>query len=107
MLGCDDMRSNKQDLYIFIIMIALIGLTIGYAILNSTLNINGKSTISKNTWDIYFDNVVVKDDSVEAVKVPTVADKTTVDFEVALNLPGDFYEFTVDVVNGGSIDAMI
>ena len=101
------MKKNKQDLYIFIIMIGLIGLTIGYAALSSTLNINGKSNISKNTWDVYFDNVVVKDDSVEAVKIPTVTDKTTVDFEVALNLPGDFYEFTVDVVNDGTIDAMI
>ena len=101
------MKNNKQDLYIFIIMIALIGLTIGYAALNSTLNINGKSSISKNTWDVYFDNVVVRDGSVEAVKTPTVIDKTTVDFEVALNMPGDFYEFTVDVVNSGTIDAMI
>ena len=101
------MKKNKQDLYIFIIMIGLIGLTIGYAALSSTLNINGKSSISKNTWDVYFDNVVVKDGSVEAVKVPTVTNKTTVDFEVALNLPGDFYEFTVDVVNDGTIDAMI
>ena len=101
------MKNNKQDLYIFIIMIALIGLTIGYAALSSTLNINGKSSISKNTWDVYFDNVVVKGGSVEEVKIPTITDKTTVDFEVALNLPGDFYEFTVDVVNNGSIDAMI
>ena len=101
------MKKNKQDLYIFIIMIGLIGLTIGYAALSSTLNINGKSNISKNTWDVYFDNVVVKDDSIEAVKIPTVTDKTTVDFEVALNLPGDFYEFTVDVINDGTIDAMI
>ena len=99
-------RKNKS-IYIVLIIVLLIGVTIGYAVINSTLNINGKSNISKNTWDVYFDNVVVKDDSVEAVKIPTVTDKTTVDFEVALNLPGDFYEFTVDVVNAGSIDAMI
>ena len=29
------------------------------------------------------------------------------DFTTTLNMPGDFYEFTVDVVNSGSIDAMI
>ena len=101
------MRRKNKSIYIVLIVIALIGITIGYAVINTTLNINGKSSISKNTWDVYFDNVVVKDGSVEAVKIPTVTDKTTVDFEVALNLPGDFYEFTVDVVNAGSIDAMI
>ena len=101
------MRSSNKKVYIVLIIVALIGITIGYAVINTTLNINGKSSISKNTWDVYFDNIVVKDGSVEAVKIPTVTNKTTVDFEVALNLPGDFYEFTVDVVNGGSIDAMI
>ena len=28
-------------------------------------------------------------------------------FDVEFNTPGEFYEFTVDVVNDGSIDAMI
>ena len=101
------MRRKNKSIYIVLIVVLLIGVTIGYAVINTTLNINGKSSISKNTWDVYFDNVVVRDGSVEAVKIPTVTDKTTVDFEVALNLPGDYYEFTVDVVNGGSIDVMI
>ena len=99
-------RKRNSNFIIFII-IALFCITIGYAALSSTLNINGKSSISKNTWDVYFDNVQVKDGSVEAVKIPKVTDKTTVDFEVALNMPGDFYEFNVDVVNNGTIDAMI
>ena len=101
------MRRKNKGINIVLIVVLLIGVTIGYAVINTTLNINGKSSISKNTWDVYFNNVVVRDGSAEAVKIPTVTDKTTVDFEVALNLPGDFYEFTVDVVNAGSIDAMI
>ena len=101
------MRRNNKSIYIVLIVVLLIGVTIGYAVINTTLNINGKSSISKNTWDVYFDNIVVKANSVEAVKIPTITDKTTVDFEVALNLPGDFYEFTIDVVNDGTIDAMI
>ena len=39
--------------------------------------------------------------------MPTIDNDTKIDFEVKLNLPGDFYEFTVDVVNNGTIDAMI
>ena len=101
------MRSSNKKVYIVLIIVALIGITIGYAVINTTLNINGKSNISKNTWDVYFDNVIVNAGSVEAVEIPTVSSKTTVDFEVGLNLPGDYYEFTVDVVNDGTIDAMI
>lgn len=33
--------------------------------------------------------------------------KTQVEFSVVLNEPGDYYEFTVDAVNNGTIDAMI
>ena len=96
----------KKNYGLFILLF-LIVISIGYAALNTTLNINGKSTISKNTWDVHFDNINVTDESVEAVKLPTIEDDTTVDFEIALNMPGDFYEFTVDVVNNGTIDAMI
>ena len=101
------MRRNNKSIYIVLLMVVLISVTIGYAVINSTLNITGKSSISKNSWDIHFDNIVVKEGSVEAVKIPTIESSTTLDFEVSLNLPGDFYEFTVDVVNNGTIDAMI
>ena len=100
------MGKNK-NIYIYLIVVLLLVMTIGYALLNSTLNITGKSNISKNTWDVHFDNVVVKNGSAEAVKLPTIENNTTVDFEVALNMPGEFYGFTVDVVNNGTIDAMI
>ena len=101
------MKKKNKKSYVLLAVFALIGITIGYAVLSTTLNINGKSTISKNTWDVHFDNINVTDESVEAVKLPTIEDDTTVDFEIALNMPGDFYEFTVDVVNNGTIDAMI
>ena len=97
---------KKNISYTFVLILFLL-ICIGYAALYSTLNINGKSSISKNTWDVHFDYIVVKDGSVEAIKLPTIENNTTVDFEVALNLPGDFYEFTVDVVNNGTNDAMI
>ena len=101
------MRRDNRKIYIMLIIILMLTVIVGYALLNTTLNINGRSNISKNTWDIHFDNVVTINGSVEAVKIPTIENNTTVDFEVALNLPGEFYEFTVDVVNDGTIDAMI
>ena len=41
------------------------------------------------------------------VPLPICGNDCKIDFEVTLSMPGDFYEFTVDVVNAGSIDAMI
>lgn len=59
---------------VFILMLCI---TIGYAALNSTLNINGKSNISKNNWNIHFDNVVTTNGSVEAVKILTIENSIT------------------------------
>ena len=89
----------------------LFSIGIGYAYLNTTLSIEGTTDIDSASWNVYFDNVVVLDSSVSGDQVtqePTIdADKTTVSFHINLKQPGDFYGFTVDVVNDGSIDAMI
>lgn len=39
--------------------------------------------------------------------MPVITNKTNVSFDVQLDKPGDFYEFTVDVKNNGSIDEMV
>ena len=102
------MKNKNKKVYFVLILIVLFGISVGYAAMNRTLNITGNSEIKQNTWNIYFDNVKVKEGSVTAnTPVIDTTTKSTVNFNVMLNLPGDFYEFTVDVVNSGTIDAMI
>ena len=102
-------KENSRTNYIVIALLVLvIGISIGYAALSTTLNINGTSTIKTQTWDVHFANVKVTTNSGATVtKAPTITDgKTTeVTYNEALNQPGSVYEFTVDVVNGGSIAA--
>ena len=64
------MSRNNKNIYVVLVVVLLISITIGYAVINTTLNINGKSNISKNTWDIYFDNIKITNGSVTAVKIP-------------------------------------
>ena len=56
--------------------------------------------------DIYLNNPRVTSGSA-TTNVPVIKTSSTLEFETTLNMPGDFYEFVVDVVNAGSIDAMI
>ena len=96
-------RKNKSILF----LIFIFSISIGYAIINRTLTINGNSEVRENYWDIHFKNVKVTDGSVEAL-VPAIDNtKLRISFSFNLDLPGDFYEFTVDIVNAGTIDAMI
>lgn len=106
----ENMKKRKHIL-VFGIVLLLFGLGIGYAFLTTTLSINGVADVDSNTWNIYWDNVQVTTGSVSGTQVttaPTIdTNKTTVSFQVNLKEPGEFYEFTVDAKNDGSIDAMI
>ena len=91
------------------IFMAVMCMGIGFAFLSSNLTINGNTSVSGNKWNVYFTNVQVSENSVEATVVPTTSGTTTtsLNYTVTLDKPGDFYEFTVDAVNNGTIDAMI
>lgn len=101
------MRRKNNKLFL-IIMLILLFFSVGYALISRNLVINGSAEVSKNTWDLHFDNINVKNGSVAASTVPTINnDLLTINFAINLDLPGDFYEFSVEVHNSGTIDAMI
>ena len=106
------MKNRKRKNTIMVLLILVLGITIGFAALATTLKINGTANITKNTWNIYWDNPVVTTGSVTTT-APTLSAEsgqttnTIATWTTSLNLPGDFYEFTIDAVNAGTLDAMI
>ena len=105
------MKRRKPINRNLIFMILLLVVTIGYAYLNSELKINGTAGIAGNTWDVHFENVVPSSSNTVTPTIAPVAnpiDKVTdLTYSVKFNKPGDVYEFDVDIVNAGSIDAMV
>ena len=100
------MKNKKKILVILLLLV--VGISIGYAALTTTLNINGNTKIEKASWDIHFENLVKNEGSVTATTEASIdSTKTVINYAISLVEPGDFYEFTVDIVNSGSIDAMI
>ena len=99
---------NKKNMYIImcILLISIFSLTIVYAALSVTLNIAGNAEVVASTWDVHLDNADVVAGSA-TLDSPTIKSSTTATFSTSLTTPGDFYEFTIDVVNDGDIDAMI
>ena len=103
------MRRYKKNGTIYILVLLLLGITLGYAYLNTTLNINGTTNITSANWNIYWDNIVFGSNNVTDITTPATISQglTEVIFNVNFKEPGDTYEFTVDAVNDGTIDAMI
>jgi hypothetical protein len=102
-------KSSKGKKSIAVLLIAIIFISVGYAFLQSNLLINGNAKVKVPTWHIYFTNVQVTSGSVTPIIEPTTSGKTTttLTWEVNMDTPGQFYEFTVDIVNDGTIDAMM
>ena len=104
-------REQRRKNILVLLLVLLCSLGLGYALLRTNLAINGTSKIKGNTWDIHFDNLVVSTGSVELstddVAAAIGSNTTEVSYTVTLSQPGDYYEFTVDAVNAGSIDGMV
>ena len=98
------MKLFTKQKKLVILLILCMGL--GFAYLSSGLDIKMNTKLVANSWDVYFDNIQVIDGSVSAT-TPTITNKTTVDYSVTFEKPGDYYEFTVDAVNDGTIDVMV
>ncbi|MBR4693751.1 MAG: hypothetical protein IKP07_02965 [Bacilli bacterium] len=98
------MKRVLKTKYIFVLILLI---SIGFAYLTSNLSLSGISNIFGHTWDVHFENIQITSGNVQA-NTPVISNNdTTVTFTVVLDMPGDFYEFTVDAVNGGTIDAML
>ncbi len=102
------MKQVKRSVSVIVLLLLLVGITVGYSALSQTLNINGTSTISKTTWNVHFANVTITTGSVTATTAPTATgNAVSLDYAVNLQKPGDFYEFTVDVKNDGTVAAKL
>ena len=104
----ENLKRKKRISNIILIFVVFLGVGLGFSLMNQTIHISGNSEVKKNTWDVHLDNILVIHGSVEPVIAPVIEDSgASINFSVKLDLPGDFYEFTVDLVNAGSMNASI
>ena len=107
----DSVILRKRNIFIALFLLLIVGISFGYARLETTLSITGDTKISKVGWLVHFKNIQVTEGSFlneggnSAVIVD--ADDTKVTYSVTLKNPGQFYEFTVDIVNDGTLDAKL
>ena len=106
------LRKKKRKNTFILLLMLVVGLGVGYALISSSLAINGVGRFNSQTWNIYFEdltynpgNVTLSQNDSPASINPTT--KTDITFTVTLQEPGDFYEFEVSAVNAGTMDAMV
>ena len=103
---------RTKALVIVVLLVVIAGLTVAFAALSTTLNINGTAYLDAAKWGIKFKNLS------EPVSVGTATTTGTAKIEetksaeitginVSLSTPGDKVTYTVDLVNEGTINAKI
>ena len=107
-------RKNKKHKELYFILFLVLFISVGFAYLSAQLDIIGNATVKTQSWDVHFETITESTATVSSgtssdmgAASITTGDTTEVTFTSSLPLPGDFYEFTVNVVNGGSINAML
>lgn len=100
------MNDKTKNYVIAILLLLVLGISVGYATIGTNLRIEGTSKINSTSWNVKFSAVNVTEGSVAATKAATLGD-TLISYDVTLAKPGDFYEFTATVSNTGSINAML
>ena len=102
------MRRKNKNIYIICLFVFLFCISVGYAFLGALLSIGGNIDIKGNTWNLYYDNINIKSGSVTATTSPTTCStSSSLDLVFSLLYPGEYFEFIVDVVNDGTVDAYL
>ncbi len=105
-------RQRKIKILALIAMsVAVLGLTVAFAFISTSLKINGSGTFKGGEWDVHFDNLSeakIIGDAKEVTK-PQITDGgiTINDLNVSVLKPMDKIVYTVDVVNSGKMTAEI
>ena len=103
------MERKTKTIIVITLCIAIVGLSVGYAALNSILNIAGNAKVGATAanWNISFKNVNCEAGGyAEAGSISSTGTTITIS-ESKLKAPKDYVICTFDVVNDGTIDAEV
>ena len=103
---------RTKALVVVVLLVVVAGLTVAFAALSTTLNINGTAYLDAAKWGIRFENLSSPTKIGSATTTGTAKIEETKAAEITgmnvnLSIPGDKIVYTVDLVNKGTINAKI
>lgn len=103
----NDNRRYTQNIVVFLLLFVVLLMSVGYASYSERLNVNGLVNVSPAVWSIKLDtsSYVESVGSVSVDSSDRTLTGTTMTYDVSLDKPGDYYEFSVKVINDGTFDA--
>ncbi len=104
------MNSRKIKLIIIACLcLVVLGLSIGYALLSTRLNITGTAKVPASTWDVVFltDEIQTTKTGMAKCNIGTIEGTSISGMSVEFTKPGDACTFSIPVKNNGNISAKL
>ena len=103
-------RKRRTKLFIILfLLLVIIGITVAFAALSTTLNINGTAKVLASTWEVKFIGPLTPTltGTAKVLSAPALDDTSIETYDVVLKKPGDSVTYTFNVTNTGTIPAKI
>lgn len=102
-------KKKKEIGLLVILVMAVLVMTVGFALYATTLNINGSVTVKGSPWNVHYEAGAISRTTGSIVPTQEVinTNDTNFAFTVTLEKPGDFYEVTIKAYNEGTIPAIL
>lgn len=102
------MNKKTRNVLLIILILAVIGIAIGYAALAQLLTINGTANIT-SSWDVRISSIAEGNLSGATSKTAAVVagNKLSATFDVNLQYPGASATYIITVENAGNINAIL
>ncbi len=104
------MNSRKTKLIIIACLcVAVLGLSIGYALLSTRLNITGTAKVPANMWNVVFlkKDVIITPTGMAKCSLGNIEGTSISGMSVEFTKPGDACTFSIPVENTGNISAKL
>ena len=120
-----DMNNKVKNVLLIVLAIGILGMTGAYALLSQNLHISSTGTLKGASWDIHLDNLsepsyklanvaststetgASATDAASVTKTPTVNPTSLTGFQVQFTKPNVSVSYTFDLVNAGTLDAIL
>ena len=104
-------RNRKiKILSLVALIVAVLGLGVAFAALSSKLTINGSAKAQAGSWNIHFAktlNMPTQTTGNASFTEPTLSDTSILGFKATVTKPGDSVTYYFDIVNSGTVDALV
>ena len=105
-------QRREKALVVVVLLVVIVGLTVAFAALSTTLNINGTAYLDAAKWGIMFENLssptkIGGATTTGTTKIEETKSASITGMNVNLSIPGDKIVYTVNLVNKGTINAKI